>query len=444
MHVVIIGNGIAGITAARHIRKQSDCRITVISKETDFFFSRTALMYVYMGHLKFEHTQPYESWFWQKNRIDLVRGTVQNIDFEQKTIHLSTDSKTVVYQPTFLERLTKVARKQVSSPSPIQTLSYDKLILATGSVPRMGNWPGQTLEGVQGLYSYQDLQALELSSDRLKRAVIVGGGLIGVELAEMLHSRHIAVTMLIREQSYWNNVLPTEESALVTQHLQKRGINLRFGTELQEIHGKTHVEAATTTANEHIECQLVGVTIGVTPNVGFLQNSALELHRGILVNEYLETNLPDVYAVGDCVEHRQPKEARKSIEQIWYTGRIMGETVAQTICGNRTAYQPGVFFNSAKFFDLEYQTYGDVPPQLPEEIQTFYWQHATKEIALRINYRTDNKAVTGFNALGMRLRHAVCDNWIREKRPFDYVLKHFKEANFDPEFFEVPMIGYGK
>jgi NAD(P)H-nitrite reductase large subunit len=440
MHVVIIGNGIAGITAARHIRKQSDCRITVISKETDFFFSRTALMYVYMGHLKFEHTQPYENWFWQKNSIELIRGTAQNIDFEQKTIQLSADSQTVVYQPTFLERLTKVAPKQVSSSSNIQTLSYDKLILATGSVPRMGNWPGQELAGVQGLYSYQDLQALELSSSQLKRAVIAGGGLIGVELAEMLHSRHIEVTMLIREQSYWNNVLPAEESALVTQHIQKRGIDLRFGTELKEIHGKTRVEAATTTTNELIDCQLVGITIGVTPNVGFLQNSPLELHRGILVNEYLETNLSDVYAVGDCVEHRQPKEGRKSIEQIWYTGRIMGETVAQTICGNRTAYQPGVFFNSAKFFDLEYQTYGDVPPQLPEEIQTFYWQHATKEIALRINYHTDNKAVTGFNALGIRLRHSVCDEWIREQRPFEYVLKHIKEVNFNPEFFEAYML----
>ena len=155
------------------------------------------------------------------------------------------------------------------------------------------------------------------------------------------------------------------------------------------------------------------------------------------MNEYLETNIPNVYAIGDCVEHRQPKEGRKSIEQIWYTGRIMGETVAETICEKRTAYQPGVFFNSAKFFDLEYQTYGDVPARLPEGMKTFYWQHPKKDIALR----TENEAVTGFNALGIRLRHAICDEWITKQRPFEYVLKHIKEANFDPEFFEVPMIG---
>ncbi|MFN8344892.1 MAG: NAD(P)/FAD-dependent oxidoreductase [Spirosomataceae bacterium] len=440
MHIIIVGNGIAGITAARHIRKQSDHRITVISKETDFFFSRTALMYVYMGHLKFEHTQPYENWFWQKNRIELVRGTVETIDFEQKTLHLSADSTTVVYQPTWLERLTKAAPKQTAKAANLHTLTYDKLILATGSVSRTRDWPGTELSGVQGLYSYQDLELLETNSPRLKRAVIAGGGLIGVELAEMLHTRGREVTMLVREKSYWAGTLPPEESALVTQQIQKHGIDLRFETELKEIVGTDQVEAVITDKNEKIDCQLVGLTIGVTPNISFLKNQKLALDKGILVNEFLETNLPDVYAVGDCAEHRQPPAGRKTIEPIWYTGRIMGETVAQSICGKRTAYCPGVFFNSAKFFDLEYQTYGDVPARLPEGMQTFYWQHPAKEMALRINYRTETKAVTGFNALGIRLKHIVCEAWIQQKRTFDYVIKHLPEANFDPEFFEVPSI----
>ncbi|MEZ4901029.1 MAG: FAD-dependent oxidoreductase [Spirosomataceae bacterium] len=233
--------------------------------------------------------------------------------------------------------------------------------------------------------------------------------------------------------------MPPEESMMVTKHIQKHGIDLRLGVELKEILGQTKVEAIITNQNETIDCQLVGLTIGVVANIDFLKNTGLDIYRGILVNEYLETNQEDVYAIGDCVQHRQPLEGRKAIEQIWYTGRIMGETVAQTIANKRTAYQPGLFFNSAKFFDIEYQTYGDVPAQCPEGIQTFYWQHPTKEITLRINYRSDNKAVTGFNALGMRLRHAVCDAWIRERQTFDYVLEHIREANFDPEFFEMPV-----
>lgn len=87
-HIVIIGNGISGITAARHIRKLSDKKITVVSAESDYFFSRTALMYVYMGHLKFKHTLPYEKWFWEKNRIGLKNGFVKNIDTQNKTLVL--------------------------------------------------------------------------------------------------------------------------------------------------------------------------------------------------------------------------------------------------------------------------------------------------------------------------------------------------------------------
>ena len=87
MKIVILGNGISGITAARHIRKLSDHDITVVSEETDYFFSRTALMYVYMGHLRFQDTQPYEPWFWEKNRIRLKRSRVDRIDFPEKTLH---------------------------------------------------------------------------------------------------------------------------------------------------------------------------------------------------------------------------------------------------------------------------------------------------------------------------------------------------------------------
>ncbi len=436
MHVVIIGNGIAGITAARHLRKNSDCRITVISKETNYFFSRTALMYVYMGHLKFEHTQPYENWFWQKNRIDLVRGTVETVSFSQHKLFLSADSHTVVYQPTILERITKVASKPNTSTTQIHELSYDKLIIATGSVPRFGDWPNTHLEGVQGLYTFQDLEKLEYTSTGVKQAVVVGGGLIGVELAEMLHSRGIHVTILVRESNYWSNILPPEESTLVTQHLQKRGIDLRFGCELKTIQGTQRVKSIITSQSETIDCQLLGISIGVEPSIDFLTNTSLETQRGVLVNEYLETNLPDVYAIGDCAEHRTPPHGRKSVEQIWYTGRIMGETIAQTIAGQRTAYQPGVFFNSAKFFDLEYQTYGEIPAQCPDDIQSFYWQHPTQEIAIRINYRQGTRIVTGFNALGTRLRHATCDTWLREQRSLEYVLAHFREADFNPEFFE--------
>ena len=85
-HIVIIGNGISGVTAARHIRKNSNKKITIVSAESKYFFARTALMYVYMGHLKFEHTQPYENWFWEKNKIQLKQGFVKAVHTDTKKI----------------------------------------------------------------------------------------------------------------------------------------------------------------------------------------------------------------------------------------------------------------------------------------------------------------------------------------------------------------------
>ena len=88
-HIVIIGNGISGVTAARHIRKMSDHRISIISAETDHFFSRTALMYIYMGHMKYEHTKPYEDHFWKKNRIELIRDYVEAVHPESQELSLA-------------------------------------------------------------------------------------------------------------------------------------------------------------------------------------------------------------------------------------------------------------------------------------------------------------------------------------------------------------------
>lgn len=423
-HIVIIGNGIAGITAARHLRKQSNDRITVVSAETDHFFSRTALMYIYMGHMTYAQTKPYEDFFWAKNRIDLCRARVTQLDASRRTLTLSAvDGSTPPTQPT---------------------LTYDVLILATGSQPNLGDWPGKALDGVQGLYGKPDLDRMEASTAGIRQAVVVGGGLIGIELCEMLQSRGISVSFLIRESSFWRSVLPADESALVTRHIREHHITLITDDELSELRddGTGRVSSLRTKAGLELPAQFVGVAIGVSPNIAFLQGSGLETDRGILVDAQLRTNLPDVYAIGDCVQHRNPPvdpvgASRKPLEQIWYTGRIMGETVAQTILGTPTPYQPGVFFNSAKFFDIEYQVYGTVLSQLPADnsIRSFYWEHPDGRKAMRINYRTADGAVVGMNALGIRQRQAVWQQWIETGQSIAYTLEHLPQANFDPEFF---------
>ncbi len=408
MKIVILGNGISGVTAARHIRKQSDHEILLISGETEHFFSRTALMYIYMGHMKYEHTKPYEDWFWEKNRIDLKKAWITNVDFQEKSLKTTTG----------------------------ETITYDKLILALGSKSNKFGWKGQDLAGVQGMYSFQDLEMLENRSEKIQTGVIVGGGLIGIELAEMLHARGKHAIMLVREPSFWNNVLPPEESELVNQHINKSGIELRLEEELDEILGETEVTGIKTKSGEIINCEFVGLTVGVSPNISLVKETELATDRGIYVNEYLETNIPDVYAIGDCVQHKNPPAGRRNLEQIWYTGRIMGKTVATTICQDKTKYEPGVFFNSAKFINLEYQTYGNVPAQLEADTSTFVWQNTEEEKLVRINYETASGRVTGVNTFGIRMRHEVWNNWLSNETTIQYVIQHLGQANFDPEFYK--------
>ncbi|MBQ0739942.1 FAD-dependent oxidoreductase, partial [Aquimarina celericrescens] len=132
-HIVIIGNGISGVTLARHIRKLSDKRITLISSESEHFFSRTALMYVYMGHMKWNHLKPYEDKFWVKNRLELKQAHVQHVDTQQKQLTFESG----------------------------EVFSYDKLVIACGSKYNKFGWPGQDAKGVIGLVNKQDLEELE-------------------------------------------------------------------------------------------------------------------------------------------------------------------------------------------------------------------------------------------------------------------------------------------
>ncbi len=408
--IVIIGNGIAGVTAARHIRKRSNHSITIISAETEYFFSRTALMYIYMGHMSYNNTKPYEDWFYRKSKIDLVKDYVEKIDVAEKSLQLASGS----------------------------AIQYDVLIIASGSKSNKFGWPGQDLKGVQGLYSYPDLEEMERNTNGIKSAVIVGGGLIGVEMAEMLLSRKIEVTFLIRENAFWDNVLPKQEAQMISKHVREHHIDLREKTELKEIipNDKGDVKGVVTKNGDHIDCQFVGLTVGVSPSIDFLKDSGIETNRGVLVNENLQTNVADVYAIGDCVERTYELPGRRNIEQVWYTGRMMGEVVAQTICDTKTKYEPGPWFNSAKFFDIEYQTYGNVWNELKENEEEFYWEHESGKKAVHVVWDKASHRFLGINVFGIRLRHENFDKWLREKRTVQFVLQNLASANFDPEFFD--------
>jgi NADPH-dependent 2,4-dienoyl-CoA reductase/sulfur reductase-like enzyme len=406
VHVVILGNGVTGISAALEVRtRQPDWRITVISGESKFHWSRPALMYVFMGHMRYQETKPFPDSFWDEQRIDLHRGWVTGVDVRNQ-------------------------RLDIAGQSPI---GWDRLLIASGSRSNKFGWPGQDLGGVQGLYGLPDLKALYGNTKRTRHAVIVGGGLIAIELAEMLHSRNIRVTFLVRESSYCGHFLSVEESAMINRAIREEGMGLLLETELASIedNGKGRCCAVVTKDGRRLECQLVGLTAGVTPNVGFLEGSGLDLGRGVLVSSQLEASSHNVWAAGDCAEIVIEGEERNLLQQVWYTGKMQGEVAGENIAGGSRSYDPGVWFNSAKFLDLEYHTYGLVNRRVPGE-RNLYWEHGSHRLSARIVH-ADGKVV-GLQTIGLRWRHEVAARWIAEQRSVSDALDCLPELGFDPEF----------
>lgn len=408
MHVVIIGNGVTGATTALELRRRDPaCRITMISGESKYHYARPALMYIFMGHMSYQDTKPFEDHTWVEQRIDLLRDWVTAIDTDGRRLELHNGG----------------------------SLDYDQLLIATGSRSNKFGWPGQDLDGVQGLWDLQDLKQLYDTAQRTRHAVIVGGGLIGIELGEMLHSRGLPVTFLVREVSYWDNVLPAEESAMISRLIREAGFGLKLETNLESIEGDDQGRACAvhTDAGERIECELVGLTAGVSPNIDLVKDSTIDTGRGILVDYSLRTNVDGVLAAGDCAEIVTPGDGRNLIQQVWYTGKAQARIAAAVLAGQDASYDPGIWYNSAKFLDLEYHTYGQVNMRVEGE-SNIYWEHPDGKHAIRLV--TVDDRIIGINTMGIRFRHRVCEAWIADQRSVDYVIDHLAEANFDPEFYD--------
>jgi NADPH-dependent 2,4-dienoyl-CoA reductase/sulfur reductase-like enzyme len=389
-------------------RKQPDWPITVISGESDHHYSRPALMYVFMGHMRYEDAKPYEDHVWREQRIDLVRDWVTRVD---------------------------IPNRLVCFDGPRQAMPWDNLLIATGSQANRFGWPGQDLDGVQSLYGLGDLELLERNVSGTTNAVIVGGGLIGIELAEMLHSRGIRVTFLIRETEFWNVILPAEEAAMISRLIEAAGLGLVRDTVLERIvdDGTGRVTGVTTGAGDRIDCQLVGLTAGVSPNIDLARDSGIPTGRGVLVDWSMRAQQDGVFAAGDCAEV-VTGTGKNLVQPVWYTGREQGRVAADVMAGEECLYDPGIWFNSAKFLDTEYQVYGDIgvgQVGLPGR-RDLFWKRDDGRMSVRIVYTQEG--VAGFNLIGVRYRHEVCERWIREQRPVAYVLDHLGEASFDPEF----------
>jgi NADPH-dependent 2,4-dienoyl-CoA reductase/sulfur reductase-like enzyme len=416
MHYAILGNGVAGIEAALGLRaREADSRITLVSAEHDHFFSRPALMYVFAGQTTLRDTEPYDRGLYERMRFERRSGRVASLDAPGHALVFDDGSR----------------------------LGYDKLLLAVGSKARAAPWPDAEGEGLHYFVTLRDLETLDRAAREGMRAAVVGGGLIGVEVAEILHDRGLGVSFVIREGWYFPAALDANESALVAEHMRDHGIDVRTGAAVDRVvRGDAgRIRALRLVGGVELPTDLVVSSIGVVPNTGFLAGGDLKLasNGAIETDDALRTSVPDVWAAGDCANVAWIDGSRRP-EQLWYTARDQGRVAARSMLGDDVGYRRGTWYNSAKFFDLEWTTAGHVPATVGPDgaavaplpgYRSWFQRVPDRLESQRIVVKGDR--VVGFNMLGSRFNHEPLLEWIQERRSLEWVLAHLAEAQFDEE-----------
>lgn len=458
MHIVIVGNGIAGMEAALAVReREADWEITLVSEESDHLFSRTALMYVASGQLKAEDIEPLERDVYERLRFQRVRARAVGVDVQAHELRLAGD---------------------------LAPLSYDRLLIACGSRPRPGPWVGSDLPGVGHFVTMQDLEwledelhggpsrggpapnaraheaASEAGSPYLRRSAaragrghaptkpaVIGGGLIGIEAVEVMHAAGLHPRFYIREEYFWPMAIDGPESAWICERMREHGVHVHLEENVEAlIAAKDGTLGQVRTDKGTEDVDLCVVAIGVVPNTDWLGESSVEgdgPHRtsgatierdrrgAIVVGPDLSTSAEDVYAAGDCAAVRWFDGSQRP-EQLWYTSRDQGRVAARSLLGDRAKYERGRWYNSAKLFDIEYTTAGFVNMKIEGEENWFFEERGDVRSTSRVVLR--HGEVIGFNMLGRRWDHEVLLRFIEERRSLSYVLDHLAEAAFDTEF----------
>lgn len=445
MHIVIIGNGVAGMEAALTVRHRlPEASITIVSEESAHFFSRTALMYVLSGQLSHEDIEPHERDLYARMRFSRVRARATGVD---------------------------VAGRRVLLAGGLDPLPYDRLLIACGSRPRPGPWPGSDLRGIGHFVTHQDLGWLEQElyggpgrggpppeaeahlarstpdspyrprpaaaarrGRRAERAAVIGGGLIGIEVVEVMVAAGLHPHFFIREEYFWPIALNADESGWIADRMAEHGVQVHLGTGVERFEADEagNVAAVVDARGQRHAIDCAVIAIGVQPNTDWLRGSDIELdeHGGVVVGPDLSTSAPGVHAAGDCASVRWFNGVRRP-EQLWYTARDQGRVAARAMLGDDVRYQRGRWYNSAKLFDIEYTTAGLVDFGF-DDMWSWYWEErGTVRSTTRVCCRGDR--VVGFNLLGRRWDHTTLIRWIAERRTLPWVLEHLSEARFDTE-----------
>lgn len=331
---LLIGTGVASVSAAEAIRTQDpNSEILLVGDDPNGYYSRPGLAYYLTGELAEQHLRPLPEAYFRKLNLQFLLGRVVQILHEEKRVRLQ-DGK---------------------------TLTYDRLLVAVGAEASRSKVPGADLQGVLKLDNLEDARRIVQATRKARRAVVVGGGITALELVEGLVSRNVKTTYFLRGERYWSNVLDETESRIVEHRLQEEGVSIAYHTELEEILGKGgRVVGVRTTDEREFRCDLVAVAIGIRPRLKLAQESGIEVDRGILVNEYMQTNLPDIYAAGDVAQVYDPHTGKSVLDSLWDPARGQGIAAGLNMAGKPTVYSKLIPFNVTRLASLTTTIIGTV------------------------------------------------------------------------------------
>ncbi|MFB0508056.1 MAG: NAD(P)/FAD-dependent oxidoreductase [Thermodesulfobacteriota bacterium] len=338
MRYIIIGGSAAGVSTIEAIRSlDRTSQIELFTDEETPLYSRVLLTYYIAGALPKEelHFRPLD--FFKENGV---------------TPHLGTRVKTV--SPGSKSILTEDGK----------SYTYDKLLIATGSSPKMLDIPGVDKEGVYGLRKMEHAQKILEHSEKTNTVCILGGGLIGLRDGYALAARGLKVKMIVKSNRVLSQMLDEESSAMVQQRLQEHGIEIKTGRDAVEVLGKGSVAGVVLDNGDEMGCQMVIIGKGVDPNVGLVSSARIEVKEGIVADEHMRTNVPDIYVAGDVAETYDISRDRTVINAIWPCAFEQGRIAGLNMAGQEAKYVGSFRMNSLDIFGLPVISIGVTRPDM--------------------------------------------------------------------------------
>ncbi|KON34621.1 hypothetical protein AC477_00195 [miscellaneous Crenarchaeota group-1 archaeon SG8-32-1] len=374
---VIIGGSAGGIGAIEAIREVDPAgTLTVISEEKTPQYSRPMISEYVSREATVDMMKYRDDQFWENNNVNVLNGrTATKIDFTKKYVELDGGDK----------------------------IDYEKLLIATGGKPFVPRMKGEKKDGVFTFTELSSAEGLETKVTQSKSAVVIGGGLIGVSASEALVKRGIKVTLVELKDNILSLILDKTASEIAETVLKKSGVTIITGQTVQQIQGKQDDQSAVggvvMTDGTEIPCDLVVVAIGVIPRTELVKDTSLKLNRGIIVDKFMRTNIPDVYACGDVAEAYDFLINENRLLPLWplaYNGgRVAGNNMAG---GKQIEYEGGTVMSSLKYFDLPIIAVGNINPQDTSSYEILVELKPEKTIYKKILLK-DNK-ISGFIFLG--------------------------------------------